>query len=361
MGRSDGVTDGRRGDGKDRLASMFSLLSWPLRRSSPSEGLDVLEPPGRPFEPDFRPPVVGVAFGAGAARGWAHIGILEALVEAGVTPAVVTGTSIGAVVGGCYAAGKLDQLKAFALSLTRRRVFSLMDLNLGSGLIGGARLRSMLDYGIGATRIEDLPVRFAAVTTEFGSGHEIWLTRGHLVTAMRASYAIPGIFEPLNIGGRWLLDGALVNPVPVSVARALGAEMVISVSLNADHNGRGTTIQDHHAEVPPAPPPEENPRRRGLFGPVSNAAARVNRIGRRSDGAPGMAQVMVDAINITQDRIARSRLAGDPPDMAINPKLSKIGLFEFQRAEESIAIGREAVERSLPDLKEALSALMVPV
>ena len=338
---------------------MFNI-AWPQRQSRlrDSDAGRLATPP----EPDFRPPVIGVAFGAGAARGWAHIGILEALVAAGIRPTVIAGTSIGAVVGGCYAANRLDTLKEFALGLTRRRVFGLMDLHLGgAGLIGGTRLRAMLEAGLGEETIESLPIRFAAVTTEFGSGHEIWLTRGHLVTAMRASYAIPGIFEPLSIGGRWLFDGALVNPVPVSVARALGAEMVISVSLNSDHNGRGTIIQDHQVEAEPAPPMDLPIRRRGLFGPVTNAAAAVNRITRKSVGTPGIAQVMVDAINITQDRIARSRLAGDPPDIAINPRLSKIGLFEFQRAEDSMAIGREAVERQLPEIRDAMSALAMPV
>ncbi len=343
---------------------MFNMLAWPHKNtSSASEmgGNSLTAISGRPT-PDFRPPVVGIAFGAGAARGWAHIGILRALIKAGIRPGVVAGTSIGAVVGGCWAAGHLDELTDFATGLTKRRVFSLMDIHLGgSGLIGGARLRKMLEQGLGDTAIESLPVKFAAVTTEYGTGHEIWLSRGHLVTAMRASYAIPGIFEPLNMSGRWLFDGALVNPVPVSVARAMGAEMVISVSLNADHNGRGTVIQDHSAEAPSVPVIEEGSEKRGLFAPVTNVAAAVGRLTRRNDGAPGMAQVMVDAINITQDRIARSRLAGDPPDIAINPKLSKIGLFEFQRAEESIQIGMEAVERALPEIKEVMSTLMVPV
>jgi NTE family protein len=315
--------------------------------------------PAKP--PDFRPPVIGVALGAGAARGWAHIGILNALIENGIVPEVIVGTSIGAVIGGCCAAGKLDQLTHFALGLTKRRVFSLMDLNLsGSGLISGHRLRRMLDQGLGDLTIEQLATKFAAVTTEYATGHEMWLTSGHLVTAMRASYAIPGIFEPLNVGGRWLLDGALVNPVPVSVARALGAELVISVSLNADHNARGTIIQEHFVE-PAALLPEQPQHRIRLLNSVSRAASAMSRLSRRQGSGPSMAHVMLDAINITQDRIARSRLAGDPPDVALHPRLSKIGLFEFQRAEESIEIGRESVEQALPDIRNMVDALQVSV
>lgn len=339
---------------------MFNMLGWPSKQNNQNAdggGGSSLE-----LLPKLRKPVIGVAFGAGAARGWAHIGVLNALIEADITPSVVAGTSIGAVVGGCWGAGRLTELTDFAKGLTKRRIVGLLDIHFGgSGLITGNRLRHMLETGIGDTRIEDLPIKFAAVTTEFQTGHEIWLTRGHLVTAMRASYAIPGIFEPLNIAGRWLFDGALVNPVPVSVARALGAEMVISVSLNSDHNGRGTVIQDHYVDAPPVKEGDENRPKRTLLSPFSDAAAMFGRLTRRNHGAPGMARVMVDAINITQDRISRSRLAGDPPDIALVPKLSKIGLFEFQRAEESIEIGREAANRAMPEIKDLIQSLMVPV
>ena len=142
---------------------------------------------------------------------------------------------IGALVGGCFAAGRLDELESFARSLNRRRVFGLLDFSFsGAGLIGGDRLRARLHEWIGAMRIEDLPMRFAGVATELGTGHEVWLRRGSLVDAMRASYALPGVFEPVRIGGRWLIDGAVVNPVPVSVARALGAERVVALSIAID-------------------------------------------------------------------------------------------------------------------------------
>ena len=189
---------------------------------------------------------IGLALGGGAARGFAHIGVLRTLNAHGIWPDVIAGTSIGAVVGGYYAAGRLDIFEHWARQLTRRRLLGYLDFKFGgSGLIGGGRLANRLDDTLGDTTFADLPLRLATIATEIGTGHEIWLTRGRLGDAMAASYALPGIFPPQRIGGRWLMDGALVNPLPISAARALGARLVIAVNLNADNFGRGTIIQDH--------------------------------------------------------------------------------------------------------------------
>jgi NTE family protein len=296
---------------------------------------------------------IGLALGGGAARGWSHIGVLRVLIGAGIVPDVIAGCSIGAVVGGCYAAGKLDELEAFAISLTKRRVMGLLDFHLaGSSLIAGSRLQKLLDHDLTNQRIETLPLRFCTIATELVTGHEIWLTKGPLVQAMRASYALPGIFDPVLIGGRWLMDGALVNPIPITAARALGADLVICVNLNSEVRARGTVIQSYDAAEPSSDEQEieavmNEPRRWGIFAPPG-----VNR--PKKPNAPGIATVMVDAFNITQDRIARSRLAGDPPDVMISPKLSKMGLFEFHRANELVELGRQAAERALPDIQDLL-------
>jgi NTE family protein len=288
-------------------------------------------------------PRIGVALGAGAARGWAHIGALRELQAMGLVPDVVVGSSIGALVGGCFAAGRLDELESFARSLNRRRVFGLLDFSFsGAGLIGGDRLRVRLQESIGATRIEDLPTRFAGVATELETGHEVWLRRGSLIDAMRASYALPGVFEPVRLGRRWLIDGAVVNPVPVSVARALGAERVVALSIAVDGTGRGATRHDG-LETDPAD--DEAP-------PAARRVSGLLRRGRTGANAPGLASVMVNAFNITQDRLMRSRLAGDPPDVLINLKVGRIGVFEFDRAEELIALGREAVRRARDEIAE---------
>jgi NTE family protein len=304
---------------------------------------------------------VGVVLGAGAARGWSHIGALQELVAMGVTPDIVVGASAGAVVGGCFAAGRLEQLEAFTRGLTKRRVFGLMDVSFsGGGLIGGNRLRSRLEESLGGMNIEDLPIRFASVATEVGTGHEIWLKQGPLVDAMRASYALPGIFEPVRWGGRWLMDGALVNPVPVNVARALGADIVIAVNISSDVLQRGTAIQDpqHFIEELASEVELERDKNqtknRGLMSGLGRSAAGLFRrqVAGAASGAPGIAVVMADAFNITQDRIMRSRLAGDPPDVLITARMAKIGLFEFHRADELIALGREAAHKAIDEIRE---------
>lgn len=317
---------------------------------------------GTPVRPVVQKAKLGIALGGGAGRGWAHIGVLQVLHAAGIRPDVLAGTSIGAVVGGCYAAGKLDELEVFARSLNKRRVIGLMDFHLGgSGLISGGRLKRLLDRDLGTRRIETLPFRYATIATELGSGHEIWLTEGPIVEAMRASYALPGVFDPVRLGGRWLMDGALVNPVPVTACRALGAEVVLCVNLNGEGGGRGTTIQSHVADPDPMHAEDASAgadAERGWFAPVRDAASRLKAMAspRRSYSSPGLAGVLIDAFNITQDRIARSRLAGDPPDVMVSPKLGKIGLFDFHRAEEVIDLGRAAAERALDDLKATLAA-----
>src|SRR5580692_1419085 len=280
-----------------------------------------------------RRPVIGLALGGGAARGFAHIGIVRTLITHGIVPNVVVGTSIGAVVGGAYAAGHLDTLEQWARSLQPRNIFGYLDIRLnGSGLIGGDKLAAQLEAAMGATLIEDLPIKFATVATEVRTGHEIWLTHGRMVDAMRASYALPGIFSPVMVGDRWLVDGALVNPVPVSAARALGAEIVIAANLSSDVFAHSTTIYAHGPsaevtvavtpEVPVVPPPPKRGLSR-LFSPERT----MKREFFGGGGRPGISTVMVDAFNIMQDRITRARQAGDPPDLLISPRVGQIGWF----------------------------------
>jgi NTE family protein len=311
-----------------------------------------------------RRPVIGLALGGGAARGFAHIGIIRSLIAHGIVPNVIVGTSIGAVVGGAYAAGHLDTLEKWARSLQPRNILSYLDIRLnGSGLIGGDKLAGQLEAAVGQTLIEELPVKFATVATEVRTGHEIWLTHGRLVDAMRASYALPGIFAPVLVGDRWLVDGALVNPVPVSAARAFGAEIVIAANLSSDVFAHSTTVYSHGASAEvavvapePEPPPEPIPPKRG-FGRLFSAERAVKREFFGGGGRPGISSVMVDAFNIMQDRITRARLAGDPPDLSIAPRVGQIGWFDFHRADDLIAHGARAAERAIESIQEAIQII----
>ena len=327
--------------------------------------LQILRPPVRNLSADTgdightpvgAPPSIGLALSGGAARGFAHIGVIRTLVAHGIKPDVITGTSIGAVIAGVFAAGCLDDFEAWARELTRRRIFGYLDFSLaGSGLIGGDRLFNRLDAALGDLTFQDLPMRMAAVATELRTNHEIWLTRGRIADALRASCALPGIFPPSRIGGRWLMDGALVNPLPVSAARALGARLVIAVNLNADNFGRGTIIQDH------GPDAEDEVRRQAARTARRGLRGRAERLIKRkifgTPDRPGLSTVMMDAFQVLQDRITRARLAGDPPDVLISPRLSRINLFDFHRAPEVIALGTEAAEKALPSIAEAVETL----
>jgi NTE family protein len=306
----------------------------------------------------IRRPVIGLALGGGAARGFAHIGIVRTLIAHGIVPNVVVGTSIGAVVGGAYAAGHLDRLEEWARSLQPRSVLGYLDIRLnGSGLIGGDKLAAQLEAAMGQTMIEDLPLKFATVATEVRTGHEIWLTHGRIVDALRASYALPGIFSPVLAGDRWLVDGALVNPVPVSAARALGAEIVIAANLSSDIFTHSTTIYSHGASAPLSSATTEPASPRRGFGKFFSPERTVKREFFGGGGRPGISSIMVDAFNIMQDRITRARLAGDPPDLLISPRVGQIGWFDFHRAEDLIAHGARAAERAIVSIQEAIHVL----
>ena len=320
------------------------MLEWASMRSRPDvrEANGFSSVTGIPEEKPRRPHGIALALGGGAARGWAHIGVLRALDEAEIPIDMIAGTSIGALVGGCYLAGKLDELEEFARSLTKRKLFGLLDIHLGgNGILGGMKLDARMRQHMDGLTFEDLDRPFVCVASEIRTGHEIWLSSGSLITAMRASYALPGVFEPVTCNKRVLVDGALVNPVPVSVCRAHEQPLVVAVNLHYDLYGRAAVIKHSAGDlvVEKDADPRGNP----------NADTREARL--------GITGVMVEAFNIIQDRISRARLAGDPPDMSLRPKLGHIGLSEFHRAAESIELGYESARAHIPELKRLQSVL----
>jgi len=264
---------------------------------------------------------------------------------------------------GCYASGQFDGLEAWPRSLTCRHIISYLETVRigGSGLISGGRPAARLQESVGKVSIENMPVRFAAFATEVGTGHEVWLARGSLALALRASYALPRNFPPVSFGGFWLVDGALVNPMPVSIARAFGARVVIAVNLNADSFGRGATIASQHGS-------DENDEEplcsgREVAQRLSRPTRHVRRPNARSSakslpGArPTFSIVMVEAFNIMQDRLTRMRVAGDPPDVHITPRVGHISFLDFHRAADAIAVSQSAAEKALDSIAESIAEL----
>jgi NTE family protein len=301
-------------------------------------------------------PRIGLALGSGSARGWAHIGVIDALAEAGIEPDIVVGTSIGSLVGAAYVAGRLAALRQWAMAATWRELVGLMDVRLsGGGLIDGKQIVAFLQrLGI-AGPIESYAKKYAAVATDLATGREIWLQAGPIHDVVRASIALPGIISPARLGEQWLVDGGLSNPVPVSVCRALGADVIIAVNLNGDLVGRRFVSEPGpSATAPREPVPNESLDRMLQHLPEAlrgQARQMIPRLLPRGASTPGYFDVISNSINIMQDQITRTRLAGEPPHVMLVPRLRDVELLEFTRANEAITEGRACVEHALPMLR----------
>ena len=282
-------------------------------------------------------PRIGLVLGSGSARGWAHIGVIRALEEAGVRPDLVCGTSIGALVGAAYAAGELERLESWVLGLQIGDVVGLADVSLSAGLLKGDRLMQFFRSNFEDRPLEQLGIPFAAVATSLQTGAEVWLRSGSTLDAVRASIALPGIFTPVRREGSLLVDGGLADPIPVSLARAMGADIVIAVDLGSDILGR--RFRAATAPEAPASPPQWMLKLREHLGTLAPEKS------PEQPPMPSMIDVMAACMDIVLVRIARSRMAGEPPELLVAPRLAHLRMFDFHRAKESIEEGRRAVER----------------
>ena len=314
-----------------------------------------------------RAPRLGLALGSGSARGWAHIGVLQALDQAGLRPDIICGSSIGALVGAAYAAGELERFAGWTQSLGLRQVWSFMDFKLSGGMLKGEKLIAFWRRNFADFHIQDAPMPFGAVATDLHSGAEVWLREGSIADAVRASIALPGLFTPVALeDGRLLVDGGVVNPVPTSLARAMGADIVIGVDLNTDillrhlqplerqpqpgQAGPGEATAPGEQPIPLQPPAPGEPEggdwinRWKFWNPEP-----------RTPAPPSMLDIVMTSVAIMQMRITRSRMAGDPPEVVIAPNLAQLGLLDFHRASEAIEEGRRAAMAALPQLQRYLS------
>lgn len=286
-----------------------------------------------------RRPRVGLVLGSGSARGWAHIGVIRGLADMGVAPDLVCGCSVGALVGAAYAEGGLDGFEEWVRSLGWQDVLGLVDVSLGGGLIKGDKLMAFFEQHFVDRNFDALALPFACVATDLETGREIWLREGSVAAAVRASIALPGLFAPVRRDDRLLVDGGLVNPVPVSLARALGADVVIAVDLGSDIVGSALRKAGNGAGSTPG-------WTRRL----------LDSLGLAGDSElPPVSSVMATSIHIMQTRIARSRLAGEPADVLLSPRLAQLALMDYHRADEAITEGRAVVERMRPAIEYALS------
>jgi len=300
--------------------------------------------------PSKKKPKIALALGSGSARGWAHIGVINALSKIDIKPDIVCGTSIGALVGSMYATGQLETLEKWILKLDKTEIIKYLDIGLlsGGGFVEGQSLIEFFRNHMGDHNIEELDTQFACIATDLETGLEKWLQSGSILDAVRASMALPGLFTPVHKDQHWLVDGGLVNPVPISACRALGADKVIAVNLNGDIVGKHLQTKEE----------------KSLFDTLTERSL-VSEFTEHVKGSfpqwfedkpkePGLFDVLASSINIMQDRITRSRMAGDPADVLLSPKLAHIGLMEFDRADESIKAGELAVQQYLPHIKNML-------
>lgn len=309
-------------------------------------------------------PRIGIALGSGSARGWAHIGVLRALEEMGIQPDIIAGCSIGSIVGAAYAAGNLTHLEQAVLSFNKLDLVRFFDLNPSlNGFVHRERLQQFLNEHVCATdqTFADLKHKFATVATYLGSGREMWFTEGNVIDGIMASIALPGLFAPFSYQDQWLVDGGLVNPVPVSLCRALGADVVIAVNLN------GAITRRHFQPSPPKPSvaldlstakAETVPNKISLTNVAASLRDYSATLFNPSRGmpAPNLIEALAGSINIMQDKITRSRMAGDPPDILLAPKLTDISLLEFYRAQEAMNAGRESVQRLRFEIEVAINS-----
>lgn len=279
---------------------------------------------------------IGLALGGGSARGWAHVGVLRGLEKRSIRPDVVCGTSAGALVGAAYALGKLDEIERWLALLQWRDVVGYLDFSFKGGVIKGRRLFDFFAEHVGDSLIEDLPMPFGVVATDISNGNEIWLRSGSLFEAVRASVSIPGFLRPVKIDGRWLVDGGIVDPVPVSLCRALGADIVLGVDIN-----KSLLDEDRPLSTVRLPDPDDDSA--DLDPPDAEE--------------PSLLEVVERSLYITQSRLALARATQEPADVLLSPAVGHIGFVEFHRAAESFDAGRDAVEAAGEDLERVLAAL----
>ena len=281
---------------------------------------------------------VSLVLGGGGARGLAHIGAIRWLTENGYTIRSIAGSSMGALVGGIYAAGKLEAYANWVLALERLAVIRLLDLSFDrAGLFKGERIMTVLRALIGDHVIQELPISYTAVATDLESGKEVWLREGKLFDAIRASIATPLVFTPFVCRGRVLLDGSLVNPIPIAPTLNDDTDLTIAVSLSGRAEAR---------PLPSTPAQAPGPAAFSYRQRIRSFIESLQRTRVASVGARGPVDITFASMEMMQNTIARLKLAAYSPDVTVEIPRNAARYFEFWRAQELIELGHERTMRA---------------
>ncbi len=288
---------------------------------------------------------IGLALGSGAARGWSHIGVINALQRAGIEIDIVAGCSIGSLVGAAYSCGQLSALESWVRAFSYWDVLRLMDVSWQrGGLLRGERVFNQYRQILPFTDFSQCGKRFGAVATNLSTGRELWFTNGDLHHAVRASCSMPGLMSPVAHNGYWLVDGAVVNPVPVSLTRALGADIVIAVDLQHDAHLMQQDLMSLNLTQ------NETENESGESSWQVRLRDRLGRMTPRRPTTPTAMEIMSTSIQVLENRLKRNRMAGDPPDILLQPVCPQISTLDFHRADAAIAAGQLAVEKKIDEL-----------
>ncbi|MEE4262418.1 MAG: patatin-like phospholipase family protein [Desulfobacteraceae bacterium] len=306
---------------------------------------------------------VGLALGSGSSRGWAHIGAIEALEEENIPVDYVAGSSVGSYVGALYASGSLKSLKEFVLAMDGKKVFSYFDVVFPrSGILDGTkRLKELFSFHTDVEDFSELKIPVMMVATDMATGKKIVLKSGNIFNALRATMSIPGLFAPVRVKDRWLVDGGLVDPVPVGVARALEADVVIAVDLNS---GIISHKKPQRQPKPAAKKSEDSPAYKiELLKKMAeyyehaetSFTSKINELLNRESSTPDIIETVMTSINIMQERITRINLAVEPPDVLIQPRLGQLKMMDFDQVEQTIEEGYISVKEKIADIKKLLA------
>ncbi|MBT3228696.1 MAG: patatin family protein [Candidatus Marinimicrobia bacterium] len=302
-------------------------------------------------------PKIGLVLGSGASRGWAHIGVIEALEKHGVEVGLITGASAGSFIGAAYAGGGLDQVKKFALDMDWKAVLSYLDLAFPrSGFIEGQKVAELIELFTRVDQFEDLRIPMIMVATNMFTGKEVRLSQGSITHALRASMAVPGLLTPKFINNEWLVDGGVVNPLPIDVCRDAGADIVIAVDINSERIAK----RNHPPKDQDWVKNSEKIEKKRLevikswtdrFGPTGKTlGTKIDQWFSREAPSPHIFEVLGSSINIMQKKIEEMNLLTHEPDILLAPRLGDMSFFDFDHAERAINEGFKCCEKSIPDI-----------